>query len=310
MFTRRDVFSAISGASFGQPDRPIGSLQTLLDEKAGPGGAVYLPAGVTTYDGVVIVPPGVNLLGQGSGWYKRGSVLKAASPSAQLRFGARPERTPGGVSGNFVIDGAAADQPLYIGQTLGRTFLSLDVVGSRGDQLVIEDTQGALFVSVNLTRAGGSAMVLAGGASQNQFTKCDINFAGRYALEMRGRSASRIPKDNEFDHCIFERSVSGTAANLEDAKDITFDDCVFAIGPKEISRAAPVIRINRGERVRIRSSYVTGSGVLSTGLALGRGSTVTLSDQTTFNHLIRLHDVEPGASLLLGDYQASSVAQH
>lgn len=267
-------------------------------EKLALGGTVYISAGVIRLSEDLYIPDGVNLWGQGSGWSGKGTVFIGAT----IRFGERGVRNTGGVSGNFSI----VEGRLYLGRVLQRTFLNIDVIRARGDAILIEESQNALFQQVNATEAEGNGLVLSCGAGGLLFQKCEINASRNFGVifsadEVGTGLLYKYPSHIKFDHCLIERNGSG-AVRHSGGIDNTFDTSVLAE-----PTAGVVVDVEAAIRLRFRDSSVIGNAT-ACGLRVRRGATVVREGVNRYNNLREIEQVEKGGTIAdLGRIEASAI---
>lgn len=215
------------------------------------GGLVTVPSGTCCISGSIVLPPNVDIRGQG----KKSTIFKCLAPGAQLAFGPPSGLFGyGGMSGSFTVDGnALATTPIQVGQTVQRSFIDILSTGAVGSAWNVSQAQNCAFVGCDgVSSAYGITLDL--GAGGNVFYRCefDSNTTTQAYITETGTASHlvyTIPTHNKFDHCIFEIQAAAATAtscvSLDAGSNNFFDDCVFATS-SGIAADIPCVAFSNG----------------------------------------------------------------
>jgi hypothetical protein len=168
------------------------------------------------------IPRGVSLVGSGPG-----TRLVATTEGATSLI-TIDAMTPGnrlGTVADLTLDGNGLSRiGLDLGLAVQRSFERLDITGCRQTGLRLRGSQNNLFLGVNVERNGTDArqgedagVVVAAGAGNNSFLRCELNLNGGYQLLIGGPGSppdafSAGPTGNLFLSCVLERAQPNTNA--------------------------------------------------------------------------------------------------
>lgn len=280
------------GEPSGNAAADTDALGAALELAAPNHGIVWTSRGRYLLDDNLPVTQGVDLWGSGNGSDHAGTVFEATTAGAGISYGTRSTGGRGGLSMGWMVDGAdIATNPLFVGLTVERTFMNVEVERAVGAAWNLEGTQNCVFLGCNAAWSG-KGMVVDYGAANNEFARfeLDTNVDG---LEVRQTTAENgNTHGNSFRNCLVERNT-GSGVTIYGGDWITFTDTKFQYGGA--SAGFELFRNEAGVAEIAGTSYFTGP---APGVGLGvvaTGGEVHVTGATTFNALDVAFRIAAGA---------------
>lgn len=268
------------------------AINNAIAAANGHGNVVLMP-GTHKINSRITIPPGVNLIGMGSGKADWGTRILCGSSSAGITIGGIGTDNRGGLTGGFTLDAASTStQPFYIGSCVHRRFADIDIKAAAGTSsgLLIQQAQNLLFESVNIEDCANDNIRLDRGCGGLIFVRCEFNAAGAYNMRVTQSATDvfpyyPVPTHIAFHSCLWERRLNASTPGMvliNGGENITFNECVFA--DPDATSATNMVRVentltqNIAAAIRFNACTFTANTTYVTALSVGNGAMVSVKD--------------------------------
>lgn len=288
-------------ASYGTVD-PTGAVDSytaiaaaVTAATAAGGGTVVSGPGKFAISSMVTVPQGVNLWGQGNGFNNWGTKYLCTASGSGITFTGY-----GGVSGNFIIDGASTATSPFTrsGSTAQRTFLALDVEFSAQDNMTITEAQNDTYIRCNEKNAARDGIYFDDGPGGLSFFSCESAKAGRYGhrfdTQITGGSGYSAPTQISFYGGIVEsQGVTGNSKVYNNGGlQIVYRDYIWAGS----SLSGPFIDA-LGGTLLIDGGFAQGTVTTDTWLSVVSGAEVSINNRPKIQNFLVAMTLATGATV-------------
>ena len=267
------------------------------------GGTVYMPRGTYPYSVEIVVPPYVNIVGEG----KDATTLKSIGSNARLYFANGSFDGRGGESGGFELDGNNIGTDLLkLGLAVERSFRDIHVHKSATNGIVLNGTQNTNWFGVDSQQNFNTNIVFDYGAGNNRWFGSEVNRAGNRNIAFLASGIPPVlgdagafpePTGNTFIGAVIERlGWTGTAIGDPDTGSClvyhgagrfnTFRDCSFALPGLDGATKPLILVLKAGAEdstlLTLSNCYYSGTVARTTAIEVRAGCTVVLDGRQNF----------------------------